>query len=148
MGAETSVTETHLSLPGLQARGLAIGATLAAPAVVTLSGDLGAGKTTMVQAICRGLGVTDVVTSPTFGLIHEYAARAVRVVHCDLYRLESFDAVARLGLDDYLADAQVILLVEWPDRAEALLGAPTLKITLEHLSDHPSQRRCIETWAS
>ena len=117
-----------------------------APALVTLTGELGAGKTTMTQAICRGLGVTEPVTSPTFALIHEYAAFAVRVVHCDLYRLDSARAVASLGLDDMFADSSAIVLVEWPERAGAMLPIASLALTLEHIAAQPDARRCTEVW--
>ena len=135
-----------LSLDELAARGEAIGRALTAPALVTLTGELGAGKTTMTQAICRGLGVTEPVTSPTFALIHEYAAFAVRVVHCDLYRLDSARAVASLGLDDMFADSSAIVLVEWPERAGAVLPIASLALTLEHIAAQPDARRCTEVW--
>jgi tRNA threonylcarbamoyladenosine biosynthesis protein TsaE len=131
----------------LDARGHALAARLRAPALVTLTGDLGAGKTTLAQAICRGLGVQDAVTSPTFALIHEYESLANRVVHCDLYRLESPRQVASLGLDDLLADPETIVLVEWPDRAGALLPKPTVAVTLSHVAGAPELRSCVEAWA-
>lgn len=137
-----------LSLDELTAHGESVGRALTAPALVTLTGELGAGKTTLVQAIARGLGVTAPVTSPTFALIHEYEAPAARVVHCDLYRLESEREVAALGLDDMLADPHTIVLVEWPDRAGQLLHAPTLVLTLSHVPDDPAMRLCSEVWAS
>ena len=137
----------RLSLAALTARGAAIARALHAPALVTLSGDLGTGKTTLVQAICTALGVTAPVTSPTFALIHEYAAPGTRVVHCDLYRLASPRDVASLGLDDVLADPTAILLVEWPDRAGALLPVPTLAITLLHVPGDAAVRRCTESWS-
>ncbi len=147
VAAETDRHATHLlSLDALSAHGVAIAHELHAPALVTLTGDLGAGKTTLVQAICKALGVTEPVTSPTFALIHEYAAPAGRIVHCDLYRLESPADVASLGLDDLLADPDVILLVEWPDRAGTMLPLPTLSVTLSHVPGDDGVRRCTETW--
>ncbi len=148
VAADTRQVVHDVSRDELDARGLEIAAALAAPALVTLSGDLGAGKTSLVQAICRGLGVIEPVTSPTFALIHEYATPTARVVHCDLYRLDSPREVATLGLDDILADPDAIVLVEWPDRAGGLLSAPTLAITLSHVVDDPDLRRCAEAWAS
>jgi tRNA threonylcarbamoyladenosine biosynthesis protein TsaE len=141
--------EQHLlSLAELEAHGLSIGRALVAPAIVTLRGDLGAGKTTLVQAICRGLGVTEPVTSPTFALIHEYAAPASRVVHGDFYRLESAREVASLGLDDILSDPHAVVLIEWPERAEALLPVPTLAVTLAHDPEDGTVRRCDEVWTA
>src|SRR5215216_2069745 len=69
------------------------------PLVVTISGELGAGKTTLVQAICHGYGVKDAVTSPTFALVHRYTARRSAVFHLDLYRLERLDELTNLGWD-------------------------------------------------
>lgn len=136
----------RLTRTELDACGEAIGARLTAPALVTLEGDLGAGKTSMVQAICRGLGVAEPVTSPTFALIHEYTVPRARVVHCDLYRLESPQAVASLGLDEMLADPHAIVLVEWPDRAGAMLAAPTLQLSLGHLAEDDGLRTCAVRW--
>lgn len=138
---------TTLTLDALDARGEEIGRALRAPALVTLSGDLGAGKTTLTQAICRGLGITAPVTSPTFSLIHEYDAPAARVVHCDLYRLESARAVASLGLDDMLGDPSTIVIVEWPERAGTLLPQASLQVTLEHVASQPDVRLCTEVRA-
>jgi len=144
---EARTSAIRLTLDALEAHGEAIGRALRAPALVTLTGDLGAGKTTLTQAICRGLGVTAPVTSPTFALIHEYVAPAARVVHCDLYRLESTRAVGSLGLDDMLGDPAAIVIVEWPERAGALLALPSLLVTLEHVRLQPDVRLCTEVWA-
>ncbi len=149
VAAETERDAMHrFSLDALTTHGAAIAHALRAPALVTLSGDLGAGKTTLVQAICKALGVTEAVTSPTFALIHEHATASARVVHCDLYRLESPSDVASLGLDDMLADPSVILLVEWPDRAGALLPEPTVAITLSHVPGDAAVRLCAESWSA
>ena len=72
------------------------------PLVVTLSGDLGSGKTTLAQAICRGYGVPNDVTSPTFTLVHEYAGVRSVVYHLDLYRLRGPEELANLGWEDIL----------------------------------------------
>ena len=146
--AEQRESIQRLTLAELEARGVAIGRALHAPALVTLMGDLGAGKTTLVQAICRGLGVTESVTSPTFALIHEYSAPAARVVHCDLYRLETDADVASLGLDDMLGDPSAIVLVEWPERAGALLDGPTLSLMLAHVPDNAGVRIVSEVWSA
>lgn len=127
--------------PSLEAWGRALGAALPRPAVITLIGDLGAGKTTLVRAISEGLGVLDLsaVTSPTFALVQEYASPAGTVVHADLYRLKSDAELASLGWDEIVANASV-LLVEWPERAEGTLPADTLSIELRHDSEHPDRR--------
>jgi tRNA threonylcarbamoyladenosine biosynthesis protein TsaE len=139
---------TAMTLQQMSARGEAIGRTLPVPALVTLSGDLGAGKTTLVQAICRGLGVAAPVTSPTFALVHEYeAASARRVVHCDFYRLESEREVAALGFEDFLADPMTVVLVEWPERAGSLVNQPTLALSLSHDMASADVRQLREEWA-
>src|SRR5712691_6419063 len=81
-----------------------------------LSGELGAGKTTLVQGIARGLDVRDQVVSPTFTLVREYRGR-LDVAHVDVYRLDRIQDVLDLGLED-LGDGQSVLLVEWGDAVE------------------------------
>jgi tRNA threonylcarbamoyladenosine biosynthesis protein TsaE len=147
VGVDARALSARMTEHQLHAHGIAIGRRLVAPALVTLTGDLGAGKTTLVQAICRGLGVTEPVTSPTFALIHEYASPSARVVHCDLYRLESLRDVESLGLDDCFADPCAIVLIEWPERAGAMLPAATVAITLSHVEHDEQTRRCAEVWA-
>lgn len=141
-----SNTGASLDLDALVVRGVAIGASLPVPALVTLRGELGAGKTTLVQAIARGLGVDEPVTSPTFALVHEYAGRRARVVHCDLYRLTGPHEAATLGLDDLLAEPDVVVLVEWPERAGPLLDGPTLALALSHDPADPARRLVHERW--
>lgn len=104
----------------LQAWGRSLGASLQAPAVVALSGDLGAGKTTLTQAICEGLGVPEPVTSPTYALVHEYGTPRGPVHHFDLYRLRDESQLAQVGWDDALASGGFVI-VEWPERAAGLL---------------------------
>lgn len=108
----------------LVAWGEAIGRELRAPMVLALTGDLGAGKTTLAQAICRGYGVVEPVTSPTFALAHEYASPRGPVLHLDLYRLEDDRALDSIGLDELLT-RDALVIVEWPDRAAGRLPAST-----------------------
>ncbi|HSY80916.1 MAG TPA: tRNA (adenosine(37)-N6)-threonylcarbamoyltransferase complex ATPase subunit type 1 TsaE, partial [Gemmatimonadaceae bacterium] len=86
-----------LTLPELVAWGEQFGRALAPPVLIAISGDLGAGKTTLIQAICRGYGVTEPVTSPTFALVHEYRAPRSPVFHIDLYRLERPAELTSIG---------------------------------------------------
>jgi tRNA threonylcarbamoyladenosine biosynthesis protein TsaE len=109
------------------------------PLVVTLSGELGAGKTTLARAICRGYGVSDEITSPTFTIVHEYGGGRSPVYHLDLYRLRVPDELANLGWDDILAD-QALVLIEWPERAGALLPIDHIPMQLQHLPDDPGRR--------
>ena len=123
----------------LQAWGEAFGAAARAPLVVTLSGDLGAGKTTLAQAICRGYGVAEPVTSPTFALVHEYAAPRSPVLHVDLYRLKGPGDLAELGWHE-LVGANALVLVEWPERAGELIPPEHVPIALEHLAADDGRR--------
>ncbi len=132
--------DAEFSLEQMIDWGETFGANASAPLVVTLEGDLGAGKTTLVQAICRGYGVTDAVTSPTFALVHTYHAERSTVFHLDLYRLENAMQLANIGWEDTLA-ANAIVLIEWPERAgnEIPQGARPLK--LSHVAGKPGLRR-------
>jgi tRNA threonylcarbamoyladenosine biosynthesis protein TsaE len=119
--------------------GQRFGARLQAPAVVAISGDLGAGKTTLVQAVCRGYGVKEPVTSPTFALVHEYASSAGTVYHLDLYRLSRPDELTNLGWDE-IVNGNAVVLVEWPERAGARLPPDAQWIELDHLAGDPDRR--------
>jgi tRNA threonylcarbamoyladenosine biosynthesis protein TsaE len=110
-----------------------------APLVVTITGDLGTGKTTLVKAICRGYGVTDDVTSPTFTLVHQYAAPRSAVYHLDLYRLRSPDELTNLGWDEILAQ-DALVLIEWPEHAGTRLPHAHVPISLQHLPERPDHR--------
>lgn len=128
-----------LSEPQLVAWGERLGRIATPPLVVALSGDLGAGKTTLVQAICRGYGVVDAVTSPTFALVHEYAGARSKVYHLDLYRLDAPSELTNLGWDEIVTD-RALVIVEWPERAGAALPADHVPVTLEHAPADPSRR--------
>ena len=106
----------RLSASELNQFGEELGAQLTAPAVVGLSGELGTGKTTLVQAICRGLGAKARATSPTYALVHHYDAGELPVYHVDCYRLRHSDEARDLGFDDMVRE-RAIVLIEWPERA-------------------------------
>jgi tRNA threonylcarbamoyladenosine biosynthesis protein TsaE len=101
---------------GLVAWGRDFAPTLRPPVVVGLSGELGAGKTTLVRAIAGALGVTQPVTSPTFALVHRYDGNGVTVYHVDAYRLRHDDEARDLGFEDMLAEPGAVVLIEWPER--------------------------------
>lgn len=119
--------------------GEALGRAARPPLTVALTGDLGAGKTTLVKAICRGAGVEEPVTSPTFALVHEYTGTLGKVYHLDLYRLSTPDELTAIGWDD-LMSASALLLVEWADRAGDRLPADIVHIALEHVEGDPERR--------
>ena len=127
-----------LTLEELTAWGERFGRTARAPLVVTLAGDLGAGKTTLAQAICRGYGVKELVTSPTFALVHRYDAPRSPVYHLDLYRLRGPDELTNIGWDE-IVSSQALVLVEWPERATGALP-PHVAIDLEHAAGDDSRR--------
>lgn len=108
--------------------------------VVLVRGELGSGKTTLVRGAARGLGVSDPVTSPTFGIGHRYSGAEVTVAHLDLYRLAGLAQEDPGLLEDYLG-AERIAFVEWPEVGEAQFGAPAMRITLTHAG---GDRRRIE----
>lgn len=107
----------------MEAFGAALAARLEGGCVIFLTGDLGAGKTTLVRGLLRALGHEGVVTSPTFTLLEVYAADGLQVVHIDLYRLEDPAELEPLAIRDYLSE-QSVLLIEWADRARDSLPNP------------------------
>jgi tRNA threonylcarbamoyladenosine biosynthesis protein TsaE len=100
--------------------------------VVTVAGELGAGKTTFVRGAARALGVSEPVTSPTYALGNLYAGR-VPVAHLDLYRVESLGEADWADLEPYFEDA--VAFVEWPERGEAFLPEPAVRVRLRHMGD-------------
>jgi tRNA threonylcarbamoyladenosine biosynthesis protein TsaE len=111
---------------------------------VILTGELGAGKTTFVQGVARGLGVDEQVTSPTFMLVREYAGR-LDVAHVDVYRLDRMQEVVDLAIEEIGAGNDV-LLVEWGDAVEDLL--PEERLRVELTTDDASDARRILVTAS
>ena len=116
-------------------RGREIGASLTPPVLILLSGELGAGKTTLTKGIVSGLGAAreEDVTSPTFTLVHRYEGRA-RVYHVDLYRVGDFHDLETLGLEDVFSE-QAVVIVEWPDRLTLRTNWPTIRVHLEHVGE-------------
>jgi tRNA threonylcarbamoyladenosine biosynthesis protein TsaE len=99
--------------------------------LITLSGDLGAGKTTLVRALLGALGYSGRVKSPTFTLVEPYKINARPVYHFDLYRLAHPDELEYLGFTDYLEN-EALCLIEWPERAAGALPRGDLELTLYH----------------
>jgi tRNA threonylcarbamoyladenosine biosynthesis protein TsaE len=109
--------------------GAALAADLRPGDVVTVAGELGAGKTTFVRGACRALGVAGPVTSPTYTIGHRYDGR-VRVSHLDLYRFGTVSAAEWGDLEPYFEDA--VVFVEWPEAAGEALPAPRAAVRLAH----------------
>ncbi len=118
--------------------GIRFGQAAVAPLVVTLNGDLGAGKTTLAQAICAGYGVSDAVTSPTYALVQEYLSPRSVVYHIDLYRLESEKQLTNIGWDE-IVSGNGLVIIEWPERAGKRLP-PHVPIALEYEPGDPTRR--------
>ena len=124
--ASASASETERVAAALAAR-------LERGDLVTVAGELGAGKTTFVRGACRSLGVTAPVTSPTFTIGHRYAGEEVDVSHLDLYRFASLTPAEWGDLEPYFGDA--IVFVEWPEAGRATLPPARVAVSLEHVGE-------------
>ena len=131
----------HLKLTEIELRewGEQLGRASSPPLLITLTGELGVGKTTLAQSICSGYGVRDDVTSPTYALVHQYSAPRSAVFHVDLYRIESVEQLTNIGWDEIVA-ARALILVEWPERAGARLPEDHLPIDLDYVPGDPTRR--------
>lgn len=119
--------------------GRELGEAIVPPLVISLTGDLGAGKTTLAKAICEGFGVGEPVTSPTYALVHRYEADKSPVYHVDLYRLDNEAQLTNIGWDDLLTERAVVI-VEWPERAGDRMPDDHLHIDLEYAQGDESRR--------
>jgi len=104
------------------------------------SGEIGAGKTTLIQRICQYHGVKEKVTSPTYSLINQYESNRGIIYHLDLYRLNRLDEAIDIGIEDLLY-GDSLCLIEWPDLIAPLLPSEVLKIKVEIVED--SKRKII-----
>lgn len=125
--------EIALSSPeAMRALGKRLADTLEAGDVLGLVGELGAGKTHLVQGILEGLGASDPAASPTFSLVHEHGDGRLPVAHFDFYRMRAPEEALSIGWDEFL-DRGDVLIVEWADRFEGALMPPeTCWLVLEH----------------
>ena len=121
--------------------GAALGKVLPAGTVIAYRGDLGAGKTAFTRGLARGLGCTDIVTSPTYTIVNEYLTGRVPLFHFDMYRLGSADELFDIGWEDYL-DRGGVCAVEWSENVEDALEDP-ITVTIEKLGED-SRRITIE----
>jgi tRNA threonylcarbamoyladenosine biosynthesis protein TsaE len=128
------MTETTTTSPAeTEALAAELTGRLARGDVVTVSGELGAGKTTFVRGACAALGVRERVTSPTYTIGHRYHGRELEVSHLDLYRFSGVSAAEWGDLEPYFDDA--IAFVEWPEAGAGVLPAPRFVVRMRHADD-------------
>ena len=120
--------------------GIKIASSLKNGDVISFYGDLGSGKTRLVKGICTGLGINNVVNSPTFIIVNEYISPVIgNVYHFDMYRLRSEDEILAMGFEDYMNNRGLIL-IEWPEHAERLLPSGNIKIHISHSVENENER--------
>ena len=104
--------------------------------VFAFRGDMGAGKTTFIKAICEELGVEDVINSPTFAIINEYRSGETGelIYHFDFYRIKKLEEVYDMGYEDYFYSG-ALCFIEWPELVEELLPGNTIKVTIEEIEN-------------
>lgn len=113
--------------------------------VLTLTGDLGAGKTVFARGFARGLGINEPVSSPTYTIVQEYSLPAGgRLYHLDLYRISSAEAGLAFGVDEFLNDPNAYTLVEWPDRVGDVIPENAWNISIEHLDESSRKITIVE----
>ena len=111
--------------------------------VVALHGEMGAGKTTFVHAVCKALGITDATSSPTYAIINEYNLQTAETVyHIDLYRLKDAAEIIEVGVEDCLYSGNYCF-VEWPEKALTIFPENTLHVYIT-LSDNGSRKLTIK----
>ena len=117
-------------LAATQAVAQELAATLKGKETVAFFGDLGAGKTTFISALCKALGVDDEVTSPTFAMVHEYHSGPFPIYHFDMYRVDGEESLFSTGYYDYLENG--LMLIEWSENIESLLPSDAIRLYLTY----------------
>ena len=102
--------------------------------VFAFYGSMGAGKTTFIKAVCEELGVTDVVTSPTFAIVNEYETSSRPIFPFDFYRIKKLEEVYDMGYEDYFY-SDALCFIEWPELIEEVLPAEAVKVTITEKAD-------------
>ena len=104
--------------------------------VFAFYGKMGSGKTTFIKAVCEELGVTDVITSPTFAIVNEYQSEQTPkpIFHFDFYRIKKLEEVYDMGYEDYFYSGTLCFL-EWPELIEEILPADVVKVKIEEQAD-------------
>ena len=110
--------------------------------VFALYGKMGAGKTTFIKAVCEELGVSDVITSPTFAIVNEYRSDIAGelIYHFDFYRIKKLEEVYDMGYEDYLYSG-ALCFIEWPEKIEDLLPGDVVEVAI---TENPDGSRTVE----
>lgn len=137
--SEVAGHESRFTIHEMREWGEALGRRLQPGSIIALQGDLGTGKTTLAQAICRGVGIREDVTSPTFALVNEYHVNGGSVFHLDLYRLAGPADLTNLAWDDIVNSGQIVI-IEWPERAGDRLPDEAIRIHLDYVPDDDDRR--------
>lgn len=111
--------------------GTELAASLKAGDVIALTGDLGTGKTTLTKSIARGLGIDDVITSPTFNIVKEYRSGRLPLFHFDVYRVGDIDEMYEIGYEEYFY-GEGVCIIEWADLIEDIIPEDAIRITIEY----------------
>ncbi len=104
--------------------------------VLCFYGDLGAGKTTFIQGLAKGLGIKQNITSPTFVLMKKYKTKKLNLYHLDCYRLDSIDEARDLGIEEIWDNKKNIIAIEWADRINDILPKEKTDICFEHIDEN------------
>ena len=102
--------------------------------VFAFYGEMGAGKTTFIKAICEELGVEDVITSPTFAIVNEYTSNGGPIYHFDFYRIKKLEEVYDMGFEDYFYSG-ALCFIEWPELIEEVLPEDAVKVSIKEKED-------------
>ena len=131
------------TLQEMEALGMELSEIISLGDVVYLKGDLGAGKTTLVQFILKAMGYKGFVKSPTYSIIEPYTMGDFKIYHCDLYRFEDPEALYFLGLEDML-DGKNIFFIEWPEKGEGVLPRAHYCIDIQYSGTEEKVTRILE----
>ena len=131
--------ESRFTIHQLNDWGERLGANLKPGTIIALQGELGTGKTTLAQAICRGVGIREDVTSPTFALVNEYPVNGSSLFHLDLYRLAGPADLTNIAWDDIINSGSIVI-VEWPERAGDRMPDEAMRIRLDYIADDDGRR--------
>lgn len=120
-----------------QALGYKIGTALCGGEIIAMTGDLGAGKTTLTKSLAKGLGIEDYITSPTFTIVNEYSGR-VKLFHFDVYRISDIEEMYDLGYEEYFF-SDGVCIIEWSNLIEEILPEERINIDIVYIDENSRQ---------